>query len=489
MSRLTYVIAISLTAVGTVGTVAAAVSWMLSSAVVPGVPVTFVAVSAAAASAGAAILVVLYGMWMGRGTRQLARRIHEEGQAERPGTLRGPAHLDALAGAMTEVLAWRHEREQKLLTEARDLRIRHRVSEADRQMTSAVLDSLRDVVLVTNAFDEIMMANQAAARAFGFELEKALHRPIQESIKDEVLCRMIADVREASGSGSIRHVEHTMTCADGVGTPSSFDVVMSSVPSAQGEKAGVVAILHDLTREHAVSQMKTDFVAKASHELRTPLTSIRAYVEMLIDGEATDEESRAEFYQIIRNETDRLGRLIDNMLNISRIEAGIIQIERTSVDMRDLVLRAADTMQPQAQQKRIVITPKLADVDLQVEGDSDMLYQVVLNLVSNAVKYTPDGGRVTISADSDNLTRSIVVSVADTGLGIPPDSLGRVFEKFFRIENYSRIAKGTGLGLNLCRHIVETVHRGTIDVESTLGMGSRFTFTIPMRYAGLRPAA
>jgi two-component system phosphate regulon sensor histidine kinase PhoR len=208
-----------------------------------------------------------------------------------------------------------------------------------------------------------------------------------------------------------------------------------------------------------------------------------------VDGEATDEESRREFYRIIHNETDRLGRLIDNMLNISRIEAGIVQIERENVDVKPLIERAVSTIEPQARDKGISVNARVADVDLCVEGDADMLYQVFLNLMSNAVKYTPEGGRITVAADSDNLTRSVVASVSDTGLGIPPDALPKLFEKFFRVENYKRVAKGTGLGLSLCKHIVETVHHGQIGVESKLGMGSKFWFSIPMRYAGSRKAA
>jgi signal transduction histidine kinase len=114
---------------------------------------------------------------------------------------------------------------------------------------------------------------------------------------------------------------------------------------------------------------------------------------------------------------------------------------------------------------------------------------VLLNLVSNAIKYTPDGGRVTLHGDSDNLVRGIVMSVTDTGLGLSPSDQCRVFDKFYRVENYKRIAKGTGLGLNLCKNIVEKVHRGQIGIDSTLGMGSRFWFTIPMNYEGARKAA
>ena len=268
-----------------------------------------------------------------------------------------------------------------------------------------------------------------------------------------------------------------------------FDVTLACVENHKHEVAGMVTILHDLTRVREISQMKSDFVSKASHELRTPLSSIRAYVEMLVDGEADNDEARQEFYRIIQNETDRLGRLIDNMLNISRIEAGIVQIERENVDIKALITRAVDSLEPQAREKQISLIQKLAEVDLSVEGDADMLYQVVLNLLSNAVKYTPDGGRVTVAADSDNLTRCVLLSVSDTGLGIPPDALPRLFDKFYRVENYKRVAKGTGLGLSLCKHIVETLHHGQVGVESELGMGSKFWVTIPMRYAGSQAAA
>ena len=127
-------------------------------------------------------------------------------------------------------------------------------------------------------------------------------------------------------------------------------------------------------------------------------------------------------------------------------------------------------------------------VSVTVEGDEDLLYEVILNLLSNGIKYTPEGGRVTVSLDLDNLSRSVVVSVSDTGLGIPPDALPKLFEKFYRVENFKRFAKGTGLGLNLCKNIVESVHRGQIGVDSTLGMGSRFWFSIPMRYSGSQAA-
>ena len=349
-------------------------------------------------------------------------------------------------------------------------------------------------MLVTNAFNDIVVANEAAGRIFGFDHIQALHQPLEQFVDDDRLCQLIKDTSETANFAHRRHVEHDIIvdlseAGAGGREKRMFDVTLACVENHKHEVAGVVTILHDVTREREISQMKSDFVSKASHELRTPLSSIHAYVEMLVDGEAEDDEARNEFYRIIQNETDRLGRLLDNMLNISRIEAGIVQIERENVDLRSLIDRAIDSLEPQAKEKEISLHTKVAEVDLSVEGDADMLFQVVLNLISNSVKYTPAGGRITVSADSDNLTRSVVLAVSDTGLGIPPDSIPKLFDKFYRVENYKRVAKGSGLGLSLCKHIVETLHHGQIGVESELGMGSKFWVTIPMRYAGSQAAA
>jgi two-component system phosphate regulon sensor histidine kinase PhoR len=407
--------------------------------------------------------------------------------------LSGPRWLRPLMRAVTGTVARGLQREQDLKQRLRELEIMNRVSETERRQVEAVLHSLQDGVIVTSAYNEIVMANETAARVLGFTLDESMHRAIEQVIQDHRLCQLIRETRENSSFVDRRHVDHKVELHNdakgAVQQERYYDVTMLCVENHKHEVGSVVTILHDLTREREISQMKSDFVSKASHELRTPLSSIRAYVEMLVDGEASDEDSRREFYRIIQSETDRLGRLIDNMLNISRIEAGIVQIEREPVDVKQLIDRAVATIEPQASAKNLSVHTKKSPVDLTVEGDSDMLYQVVLNLLSNAVKYTPDGGRVTISADSDNLTRTVLLSVADTGLGIPPDALPRLFDKFFRVENYKRVAKGTGLGLSLCKHIVETVHHGQIGVESKLGLGSKFWCTIPMRYAGMQAAA
>jgi two-component system phosphate regulon sensor histidine kinase PhoR len=439
-------------------------------------------------------LLLPIGIALDRTVGRLRSYLEASGSADgQAPALYGPKWVRPITGAFINAVDQFRQREQVLSNELREAEIRRRVSESQLRQIEAVLHALRDAVLVINAFGDIVVANEAAARILGFDHTEALHQPLERVLGDEHLCQLVRDTLETANFAERRHVELEIAVPPAAGSKGEveskvFEATLACVENHKHEVAGVVTILHDLTRVREISQMKSDFVSKASHELRTPLSSIRAYVEMLVDGEADDEAARQEFYGIIQNETNRLGRLIDNMLNISRIEAGIVQIERENVDIKPLIDRAINSLEPQAKEKEITLITKLAEVDLSVDGDVDMLYQVVLNLLSNAVKYTPDGGRVTVSADSDNLTRCVLLSVSDTGLGIPPDALPRLFDKFYRVENYKRVAKGTGLGLSLCKHIVETLHHGQIGVESELGMGSKFWVTIPMRYAGSQAA-
>ncbi len=375
--------------------------------------------------------------------------------------------------------AW-SEKCERLSASLREAEVRLSISEAERRYAEEILNSLRDAVIVTDPFNELTMANESAGRLLGFDRTGAVSRPIDQIIGDDTLKRLIKEVRQSGVLSRQKRVEHTLAPGpSGEGAKQAFDVTVACLPDPRQGVGGVVTILRDITREKEISQMKSDFVSQASHELRTPLSAINAYVEMLIDSEAPDEASRREFYQIIKGEADRVSRMIDNMLNISRIEAGIVQVERTEVDFAKVAAEVIETMQPQAKTKNMSLSVKTGPLIYTAQADRDMMYQVVMNLVSNAIKYTPEGGRVTVSVENDDASRSVLVSVSDTGLGIPPDAVGKLFEKFFRIENYKRLAKGTGLGLNLVKHIVETVHHGKVGVSSQVGMGSRFWFTIP----------
>lgn len=420
-----------------------------------------------------------------RGAQRMCENMAEAAEAGDSERVRTPFWLRPLAESLARVAEQWEERCGQLTTRLREIEIRHRVSEAEREHSEAILHSLRDAVLVTDAFNELTMANGPAAELLGFDLKASEHRSIDELVPDDTLRKLIKEVRSAGVITKEKHIEHTLSGGES-GRAASFDVTLACLPGAKGEVGGVVTILRDITRDKEISQMKSDFVSQASHELRTPLSAINAYVEMLLDSEASDEASRQEFYQIIKSEADRVTRMIDNMLNISRIEAGIVSVERSEVDFVKVAQEVVETMQPQAATKNIKLSVKSGPLVYTAQADRDMMYQVVMNLVSNGTKYTPDGGRVTVNIENDDTTRSVMVTVADTGLGIPPDALTKLFDKFFRIESYKRVAKGTGLGLNLVKHIVETVHHGRVGVTSEVGMGSRFWFTIPYEYEGGR---
>ena len=418
---------------------------------------------------------------------QIGESIRESAKAGRPDSIPAGGWLQAALHPLDEAMKAWAQRCGSLNARLRTAEIRLSVSDAERQHAEATLHSLRDAVLVTDAFNEVTLANEPAASLLGFDLETATHRSIDDVVADTELKRMIKEVRQSGVVSRQRRVEHVIKAPklSEHGPPSTYDVTITCLPDRKNKGVGgVVTIMRDITKEKEISEMKSDFVSQASHELRTPLSSINAYIEMLLDSEAQDEKSRQEFYQIIKTEADRVTRMIDNMLNISRIEAGIVTVDKVSVDFGKLAREVLETLKAQAGTKDIKLIDKTGPLIYSAEADRDMMYQVLVNLVSNAIKYTPEGGRVTVSVEHDDQSESMMMTVADTGLGIPPDALDKLFEKFYRIENYKRIVQGTGLGLNLVKHIVETVHQGAVGVSSEVGMGSKFWFRIPYEFQG-----
>ena len=385
--------------------------------------------------------------------------------------------IGEIAGPINEYLSSAKQQVEGLQAENRELRIEARIAEAEKQHVEAIIFSISDAVIVTNRFDELILANQAAEKLLGFKFTAAMRKNIDRICSDGRLVRLIRETRSQARSTTRRVVEHTMDHKEDSRT---YAITLSCVVGNGDEVSGVVSVLHDVTREKEIAQMKTDFVSNVSHELKTPLSSIKAYVEMLTDGEASDEQTRQEFYEIISSETNRLHRMIENILNISRIESGVVKVVREPLSLTGVVQQALDVAAPQAKAKDITINQSLAPVYYQVEADHDMIYQAVLNLLSNAIKYTPEGGQVSASVALDDRRNVVICEVADTGLGIPGEDLPRIFDKFFRVESNNKAAKGTGLGLALVKEIVETVHEGKLSVTSEAGAGSTFGFELPV---------
>ncbi len=212
--------------------------------------------------------------------------------------------------------------------------------------------------------------------------------------------------------------------------------------------------------------------------MKTPLAGIKAYVELLVDGEAKDEQTREEFLNVINSQANRLQRLIDNLLNLARIEAGVVEVQKGVTSLNELLADAVNIVRPAAEAKDVKLVADLSQMFIGVLVDRDMMMQAAINLLSNAVKYTYIGGCVTLRSRLED--QEAIFEVQDNGVGLADEDKQRVFEMFYRVKKDREMAHGTGLGLPLAKHIVEDVHGGRLCVESELGQGSTFSVVLPV---------
>ncbi|MEA3225564.1 MAG: ATP-binding protein, partial [Planctomycetota bacterium] len=361
--------------------------------------------------------------------------------------------------------------------QVKDLQLQIQLSQKRKQNTEAIIYSIRDAVIVVDEFDKLLMANEAAGQLFSFDFRNSQNKHLNELVDADKskFADFLSHSKQSKGQATRQEIEF----ADGA-ERRTFDCIVSCVYDQNRQVCGAVAVLHDITREKEISQMKNDFVGHVSHELKTPLASITAYSEMLVDGEAGDEKTREEFYSVIQNQAKRLNRLIEDILNTSRIESGLIKISKEPISLAILIEEQVQMIKSYAEEKNIEVTGQKLIVFDQVDVDRDMISQVIVNLLSNAVKYTPSGGSVTIETKVDEADSLVRVRVTDTGVGIPEDEVEYVFDKFYRVGVNKKQAKGTGLGLNLVKQIVEKLHDGRVFVESEVGVGSTFGFELPL---------
>ncbi|HOK94904.1 MAG TPA: ATP-binding protein [Anaerohalosphaeraceae bacterium] len=386
--------------------------------------------------------------------------------------------LGDIANAANCLLDETHQKIRQMQDENRDLMLQMQLLRRRKSGIEAVLNSIQDGVLVTDDKDRVLLANPAAQNLLGFEFNKDNACLIQDAVNWPELVQLIVKSRQSK----IPHVRHELSRQKD-GRPMTFDSVLSCVEDDVGNVLQIVTVLHDITREKEISQMKNDFVSHVSHELKTPLASINAYAEMLVDGEAQDAETMRQFCSVIQGQAQRLSRLIEDILNISRIESGLVKVSRQNHSMALVIQDAVDMIVSYAQEKNISVEAPAPILYDQVYIDRDMISQVIINLLSNAVKYTPSGGQIAIRSEINELDGTITVTVTDTGVGIPEKDLPYVFDKFYRVEANNKYAKGTGLGLNLVKQIVESVHGGSVFASSTPGKGSTFGFILPLAKA------
>lgn len=358
--------------------------------------------------------------------------------------------------------------------------IRVRRSAAAQQRVTAILAGLDEPVLAIDEYNDLVLANSSAESLFDFHLQSGEKRALADLVRCEELLTLLDNTQSRKAAvQKTREIE----IVNSAGKSRWYSVTartMEATNEHAGESSsakGAVAVLRDISDQKEIQKRNAEFVSSVSHEMKTPLAGIKAYVELLADGDAEDDATREEFLGVINGQADRLQRLIDNLLNLSRIEAGVVKVSKQSQPLNDLLQEAYNVVQPGAQQKNIDLTLDLSPLYLGVLVDRDMLLQAAINLLSNAIKYTPAGGRVTLRSRLRGA--DVQFEVEDQGVGLSPEDQQRVFEKFYRVKKDQNMAPGTGLGLPLAKHIVEDVHGGQLTVESQLGVGSKFCVQLP----------
>ena len=340
----------------------------------------------------------------------------------------------------------------------------------ERNRSSAILSSMIEGVAVITNDERIVFSNQAFSRILGLEDVREIEgRPLLEVARQSDL---LAAIKMAlSGQEQV-----TSEIVVGTVRPRSFAVTAAPVQASSHK--GAVLVLHEITDLRRLERVRQDFVANVSHEFRTPLTAIQGFAETLLAGALDDPANRRRFVEIIREHSMRLARLTQDLLKLSRIEAGQLKLDFRPVSVSQLIESCVETAQLKAVPRQLALHVNLPDQLPSARGDSNTLQEVLQNLLDNALQYTPAGGKIEVSASSSN--GHVVVTVADTGIGIPQAEQARIFERFYRVDAArSREAGGTGLGLSIARHIMEA-HGGRLWVESAVGEGSRFHFSIPV---------
>ncbi|MBN1504540.1 MAG: HAMP domain-containing protein [Candidatus Eisenbacteria bacterium] len=349
------------------------------------------------------------------------------------------------------------------------VRLRLQEVVSSRSRLEAVLLSMFDGVMVVDASGTILLMNETLRSLLGVVGDPAGRKPL-EVVRN-------ADIQEVVDT-TLRHAGGVEARELTLVVPVERTLLVHATPVVQeGKSEGAVLVFHDISELRRLEKVRQDFVANISHELRTPVCSIKGYAETLLDGALDDREHARDFLNIIHSDSERLARLIDDILDISRIESGGLRMEPKPCSLGEILRRAVSALEKPAGEKRIRLTVDVPANLPAVIADQNRIDQVLSNLLDNALKYTESGGTVTVTARQHD--GHVRVDVTDTGVGILEKDLTRVFERFYRVAGQQSSERaGTGLGLSIVKHIVQA-HGGQVSAQSVYGRGSTFSFTLP----------
>ena len=355
------------------------------------------------------------------------------------------------------------------------------LTETFNEMVEALETTLREVDEESNKLDTLFKHMADGVVAFSSD-GKLLHKnPAAEDMLGRELTGELS-YADIFPNTSFRHEDLSedgrFMELDYIAGSRILKMYLAPIMVGEGTQ-GVMAVLHDITAQQKLDQSRREFVANVSHELRTPLTNIKGYTETLIDGgDALDAETRKTFLDVVYNESDRMSRIVKDLLTLSRLDSSHMEMNMERMDIVGCARAAVQSMKLEAENQQITLSSDLPQRLPEIFGDKTRLEQVILNLVSNAVKYNRAGGSVTVSGGT--VDKKVFIRVEDTGLGIPEEDIGRLFERFYRVDKArSRQRGGTGLGLAISKEIAEH-HGGTITAESVYGKGSTFTLLLPI---------
>jgi two-component system sensor histidine kinase NblS len=379
----------------------------------------------------------------------------------------------------------------------------------ERNKLEAILLSIADGVIVCDEQGKVIIANDPAARMLSLNSPNSLvgqsiraYRDMDEARPfQQLLDKFNAYRKETTSPAAIKaDLKGSLAASQAALSQAiplrsgrepfvqtlelaklTLKVLVSPVQNEAFSKLGFVMIMHDITREAEVDKLKTQFISNVSHELRTPVTTIKSYVDTLFNhGDELDEATYTEFVETLYHETDRLKKLVNDILDFSRLEQGGVTLDKEWQEMAPLLNLTLQSMKVLAQQKNLTLTSAIESQLPKVYINADSIERVLRNLISNAIKYTPEGGRIKCRVELSQQGDWVEVSVEDNGIGIPPEHLPNIFDRFYRVENKVHTVKGTGLGLHLVKVAIEDHHHGQVFVESEPRVGSRFGFKLPI---------